>query len=308
MSSPQEIFRSGFVALSGLANAGKSTLLNAILGQTISIVSPKPQTTRNRILGIHNLPGVQIILVDTPGLTAERDELGRRMVKGALAAIGDADVVVRVVDATKYRVDEPSLRGDSGRSARPKFPTPTGAPVIVALNKVDVVRPKGKLLPMIAALSQEEGVEVVIPISALRKDGIDELLSEVQSRLPEGPLLYPEEMITDRPERFLAAEFVRAAVLRHTRNEVPHATAVSVTEWRESKTGCHIEAVIFVERESQKAILIGKGGAMIKTIGEAAREEIGHALECEAHLSLRVDVASRWRGDPKTLRQLGYDE
>ena len=290
--------KTGFVALSGRPNAGKSTLLNAVLGQVVSIVSPKPQTTRNRIVGIHNLEGVQIVFVDTPGMMSkERDELGRRMLRGAREAVGDADVVVRVIDAA--RLQKSAEAGDF---------KPTGKPTIVALNKVDKVRPKDRLLPMIERFSAFEGVEAVVPVSALKKQGLESLVDEIAARLPEGPPLYPLEMITDRPERFLAAELVRGAVLRHTREEVPHAAAVAVTSWTESPKGCHIEAAIYIEKASQKGIVIGRGGSMIKQIGEAARMEIAELLDCPVHLKLRVDVASQWRADPEALRQLGYDE
>lgn len=290
--------RTGFVALSGKPNAGKSTLLNAILGQQISIVSPKPQTTRNRIIGVHNLEGAQVILVDTPGLSDGRDELGRRMLRGAQEAMGDADVVVRVVDASRLRLDHD---GDLDLE-------PARRPTVVALNKVDLVRPKDRLLPQIERLAGVEGIEAVVPISALRRDRVEAVLSEVTARLPQGPPLYPPEMITDRPERFLASELVREAVLKLTRQEVPHATAVAVTGWREVKGECHIEAAIYVERSSQKAIMIGKGGEMIKRIGTSARQQIIDLLDCMVHLKLRVDVSSQWRADPAALAMLGYDE
>jgi GTP-binding protein Era len=275
-------------------------LINAILGQTVSVVSPKPQTTRNRIVGIHNLPGVQLILVDTPGLSPGRHELGRRMLRGAREAVSDADVVVRVIDATKWSPSSGN-RDDAALLSR-------GKRTVVALNKVDLVRPKERLLPLMAALAELENVEAVVPISALRGAGVDDLVNELAQRMPEGEPFYPPEMVTDRPERFLAAEVIRATVLRQTREEVPHAAAVEVQSWRDSDKGCHIEAVIYVEKSSQKAIVVGRGGEMIKKIGTAARLEIGRVLDCQAHVMLRVEVAEGWRGDPKALRQLGYDE
>lgn len=292
-----EIHRTGFVALSGLPNAGKSTLLNAILGQTVSIVSPKPQTTRNRIIGIHNLEGAQIVLVDTPGLRFGSNELGRRMFQEARAAVSEADVVLRVIDAAR-----------AGPDVAEGFDlSPSSAPTVVALNKVDLVRPKDRLLPMMQRLAEVAGVEAIVPISALRNDGVDRLLGEVVARLPEGPPLYPPEMVTDRPERFMAAELVRAEILKHTRQEVPHASAVAVTAWHEVEGTASIEAVIYVEKDSQRGILIGRGGSMIKRIGTAARQAIGELLGGPVHLKLRVTVASEWRADPAALRELGYE-
>ena len=292
-------FRCGIVALSGLPNAGKSTLLNAILGQEIALVSPRPQTTRNRIVGVHELPGAQLVLVDTPGIHREHLELGRRMQKGAREAVHDADVVVRVVDAARL---------DPGHAGTREDLTPTGKPTVVALNKVDLVRPKELLLPLIERCSRVEGVEAVVPVSARTGDGIEPLLREVAVRLPLGPRLYPPEMITDRPERFLAAETIRGAVLALTRQEVPHATAVDITAWRDAPDGCHVEARILVEKASQRGIVVGRGGTMIKEIGQRARQDLGRLLDCEVHLRLRVDVSEGWRGDPRALHDLGYDE
>jgi GTP-binding protein Era len=299
-SKISDVHRTGFVALSGLPNAGKSTLLNAILGQTISIVSPKPQTTRNRIIGIHNEPTAQLVLVDTPGLSQGRTALGRRMFQQARAAVSEADVVIRVVDAAR--------RGERVDVAEGFDLSPSAAPTVVALNKIDLVRPKDALLPLIQRLSEISGVEAVVPISAWKKNGIDRLIGEVVARLPEGPPLYPPEMVTDRPEQFMAAELVRAEILKHTRQEVPYAAAVAVTAWHEISGEALIEAVIYVEKSSQKGILIGRGGSMIKRIGTAARGEIVRLLECPAHLKLRVSVASEWRTDPAALRELGYEE
>ena len=291
--------RSGFAALSGLPNAGKSTLLNAILGQEIALVTPKPQTTRNRIVGILNRPGAQIVIVDTPGITEGQSELGRRMLRSARQAVGEADIVVRVLDASRL---------DPRRLKDRRDLEPTGKPTLVALNKVDVVRPKERLLPLIELCSKLDTVEAVVPISALRGDGIDRLLDEIGRLLPEGPELYPPDMVTDRPERFLAAEMIRGVVLRQTRQEVPHATAVEIMGWRESPKGCHIEANIIVERRSQRAIVVGSGGTMIKSIGQRARQDISRLLDCEVHLALRVEISERWRGNPRTLKELGYDE
>jgi GTP-binding protein Era len=291
--------RSGFVALAGRPNAGKSTLLNALVGQKLSIVSPKPQTTRTRLLGIVNTADAQVILVDTPGLGPPRHELGRRMARGAAMAMADADVVVWLSDAAA-RFDDL----DEGATALGR----AGRPAIVALCKVDLVQPKQALLPRIARWAAVGLVEAVVPISALRKDGLDLLLAEVVSRLPEGPRLYPEEMLTDRPERFLAGELVREQVLRRTREEVPYGVAVEVTSWREAEGACHVTATIHVDKESHKGVLIGKGGSMIKTIGAEARAEIARLLGRETHLGLRVVVSRGWRSDPAALDELGYDE
>ncbi len=297
--SEESEHRSGFAALSGLPNAGKSTLLNAILGQEIALVTPKPQTTRNRIVGVHNSSDAQIVLVDTPGINKGQHELGRRMLRSAHQAVSEADVVVRVIDAARAKPEGLENRRDL---------QPTGKPTVVALNKVDLVRPKDRLLPLIEQCSKLADVQAVVPISALRNDGIDRLLEEIARHIPEGPVLYPPEMITDRPERFLAAEMIRGVVLVQTRQEVPHATAVEILGWRESEKGCHIEANVVVERRSQRAIVVGRGGTMIKKIGQRARQDIARLLDCEVHLALHVEVSEHWRADPRTLRELGYDE
>lgn len=294
-----QILRCGFVALSGLPNAGKSTLLNAILGQEIALVTPKPQTTRNRIVGVHNMAGAQLVLVDTPGIDRGHHELGRRMLRGAREAVSDADVVVRVIDAGRLVPERLAAREDLA---------PAGKPTVVALNKVDLVHPKQRLLPLIEGCSKVEGVEVVVPVCARSGDGVEPLLREIADRLPVGPQLYPPEMITDRPEQFLAAETIRGAVLALTRQEVPHATAVMITGWRESDGACHLQAKVFVEKPSQRAIIVGRGGEMIKEIGQRARRDLARLLGSEVHLGLRVEVSEQWRGDPQALRELGYDE
>lgn len=295
----EKIQKTGFVTISGRPNAGKSTLLNALLEQKISIVSSKPQTTRNRIVGILNSDGHQIIFIDTPGITQGKDELGRRMKKGAEQAVADADIVLRVVDSAKVRLPKDGSRLEFSDADRP---------TLLILNKVDLIKPKRLLLPMIQTFAEIPGIEAVIPISALRSDGVDNILDEIKARLPQGPPLYPPDMITDRPERFFASELVRESVLRLTRQEVPHATAVAITSWKEVGGTFHIDASIYVERKNQKAILIGRGGEMIKTIGTAARKEISEMLDETVHLNLRVEVSTQWRHDPASLRELGYDE
>ncbi len=287
------------MAFAGRANAGKSTLLNALLGQKLAIVSPKPQTTRNRILGIHNAEGLQAIFVDTPGLGRPREELGRRMERGARQAAAEADVVVWLSDAA---------RGERDLADARTLLEEAGRPALVALNKVDLVRPKDRLLPLIARWAELPGVAAVVPLSALRGDGVDRLLAEVEALLPEGPPLFPEDMLTDRPERFFAAELVREQILRLTEQEVPHSVAVQVASWREVEGEAHVEAVIHVEKESQKGILVGRGGSMVKAIGQAARAEMARVLGQTVHLALRVAVSPGWRGDPRALAELGYDE
>lgn len=295
----QKAHRSGFVAIAGRANAGKSTLLNAILGQKLSIVSPKPQTTRNRILGIRTERDLQAIFVDTPGLGRAREELGRRMERGARQAVAEADVVVWLSDAA---------RGDRDLADARALIEEAGRPALVALNKVDLVRPKDRLLPLIERWAALPGVSAVVPVSALKGGGVDQLLAEVEALLPEGPALFPEDMLTDRPERFVAGELVREQVLGLTEQEVPHAVAVQVTSWREVEGEAHVEATILVEKQSQKGILIGKGGSMIKSIGQAARAEMARVLGEAVHLRLRVAVSEGWRADPRALDELGYDE
>ncbi len=291
-------FRSGFVSLIGRPNAGKSTLLNAILGEKIAIISDKPQTTRNRILGIKNLPEGQIIFLDTPGIHHSRSRLNQSMVKTALATYNEVDVIAFLIEANDPENDENDLIL--------KTLEKTEKPIFLLINKIDLVE-KEKILPIIDRHSKLRPYAQIIPVSALQGDGLGLLLDELLKVLPEGPQLFPEDMITDLPERFLAGEMIREKVFRLTRQEIPYSSAVVVDEFKEKedKNLVVIRATIQVERESQKGIIIGEKGRMLKEIGSLARQEIESLLGTKVFLELWVKVEKDWREDPRALRRLG---
>ena len=292
-----QIFRSGFVAIVGRPNAGKSTLLNRLVGQKIAIVTSKPQTTRNRIQGIMNRPGGQIVFIDTPGLHPGDSALGRQMMQEVKAALEGIDVLLLITDASRALPGADELLLDKARAFR--------GPVILALNKVDRM-PKPKLLPMIEAYAKSFEFAAIVPISALNGLGCEELLEEVIARLPEGAPYFAEDQVTDQPERFLAAEVVREKAIQLTYHEVPHALAVVVDKWEETPKILRIHATLQVERDSQKKILIGRGGAMLKKIGTQARKELEKLLDAKIYLELFVKVTPDWRDDPRSVRQLDW--
>jgi len=290
-------FRSGYVSLIGRPNVGKSTLLNAILGQKIAIVSPRPQTTRNRIMGVKNLPGAQIVFIDTPGLHRPRSLLGEAMVAAAREVLKEIDLVVFVAEAGPF-IEKDRVVADS----LPK----DGGPVVLALNKIDQVR-RGELLPLIDSYGSLYPFSEIIPVSALKADGIDLLLGRIVSYLPEGPRYYPEDLMTDQYERFMAAEIVREKIMERTSEEIPYAVAVEVLQWKEREDGVvSISAQIYVEREGQKGIIIGEKGRMLKTVGTLARIEIENLLGTRVFLQLWVKVKKGWRDDKRFLHDLGY--
>ncbi len=285
--------RSGTVALAGRANAGKSTLLNALVGVPLAAVSDKPQTTRTRVLGVVNGPGVQATVVDTPGLHRPRSEFNRRMVATAEKSLDEVDCVCWVVDATRP-VDEELIARFTGRK------------VVVALNKVDLVNDKTLLLPMIAAYSV---VGTVVPVSATRRDGLEVLVSAWAEHLPEGEAIYPDDQATPLPEKAIVAELVREQLVRNTGQELPYATAVEVERFDESRRDeglVIIHARIVVEKPSQKAIVIGAGGRSIKRIGTQARKRIEKLLGAQVHLQLFVAVEEGWTENPRLLADFGY--
>jgi GTPase len=300
VENPQETFHSGFVAIVGRPNVGKSTLLNRILGEKIAITSPKAQTTRNRILGIHHIPGAQILFLDTPGIHPPRGRLNKYMVDQALSACSDVDAVLFLVDATA-----PPSEGDEFVL---KVLTQGRSPVILVLNKIDKVA-KPALLPLIDSWARKHSFRQIIPISALGGEGVETLVGAVRELLPEGPSYYPEDMITDQPERFIVAEMVREQVLRQTREEIPYGVAVTVENFEEKqeKNLIVIHAVIHVERETHKRIVVGKGGAMIRGIGQRARSDIEKLLGCRVFLELFVRVDRNWTESQRLLREFGYD-
>ncbi len=293
------VFRSGFVAIAGAPNAGKSTLLNRILGEKISITSKKPQTTRNRILGVAHQPESQMVFIDTPGVHAARGELNTRIVDVALTALGDVDLVLLIADLATPAPSAEKLLLKALKDLK--------CPVILALNKTDLVT-KNDILPAIEAWSDRHPFREIVPISAQGGDGVAQLLSVMETYLPEGPPFFPEDSLTDLPSRFLAAEMIREKVFRLTGQEIPYAVAVTIDTFKENPTKnlTRVEATIHVERDSQKGIIIGKKGAKLKQIGAAARKEIEQMLATRVYLKLFVRVQKNWSQDTKALRRFGY--
>lgn len=288
--------KSGLVALIGPPNVGKSTLLNALLGQKISIVSPKPQTTRNRILGIVNGDEYQIIMIDTPGIHSARSPLNQEMVKIAVTSLAEVDVIIFMIDIS---FPLPARISDATSHL-----TSAGKPVILLLNKADLARPE-KLLPILDTYKDIFPFHAMIPISALNRDGTDILLSELLRLLPEGPRLYPQDIPTDSTERFIAAEIIREKIFLLTSQEIPYSCAVVVDSFKEEERLITIHATIFVERKSQKGIIIGKQGSMLKQIGQAARLELKELLGIGIVLKLWVKVKKDWTSDALFLQELG---
>jgi len=290
-----ETFKCGYVALIGKPNVGKSTLLNALLGQKISIVTRKPQTTRNRVLGILTAENLQVILLDTPGVIDPRYGLQRSMMKNVERALGDADLVLFLADASAEKLDRRSL----------KFLK--GIPTLLVLNKMDLVQ-QDSMLPLVENYLSEFEFEEVIPVSALKKKNLDVLLEAVTERLPYGPPLYPEAMLSEHPERFFVAEMIREKVFLTLRQEVPYSTQVDVIRFEEKPDAKdHIYADIIVERQSQKGIVIGKNGSALKKIGSAARIDIEEFLGRPVFLKLHVKVRSDWRNKDALLRSFGFE-
>ena len=291
--------RAGFVSVVGRPNVGKSTLVNQLVGQKVAIVSDKPQTTRNRILAVVNKPEGQIVLFDTPGIHKPMHRMNRRMVDTAEKSLGQVDLAVWVIDITE-------AYGPGDRYVREVLKK-SGRPVILAINKIDRV-PKPKILSVIDQYRTLLDFVEVVPISARDGDNVDVLSSLLLQHLPEGPRLYPEDFLTDLPERFFVAEMVREQILRQTREEIPYTTGVVIESFKEEEGLVRIEATIFAERESQKGILIGKGGAMLKEVGTAARRQIEDFLGTKIFLGLFVKVRERWREDAAILDEMGLGD
>jgi GTP-binding protein Era len=290
-------FRSGFVSIIGRPNAGKSTLLNAFLGEKVAIVSDKPQTTRNTIRGVKNLKDGQIIFVDTPGIHKATGLLNEFMVREALSMLRDVDAVLYMAEAVRPPTEEDLFIIKGFEKVK--------APVVLALNKVDMVD-KPKLLPLMEDYAKRFPFKEIIPISALNHDGLDRLLEVVSNFLPQGPMYFPSDEITDQPVRLIAAEMVREKVFCFTSKEVPYSVAVVVESFKEKKNLVSISAVINVEKDSQKGIIIGKGGSMLKRIGSGARVDIERLLGSKVYLELFVRVKKDWTKKPKTLKEFGY--
>ncbi len=290
----------GFVALVGRPNVGKSTLLNALLGRKVSIVTRKPQTTRHRILGIHHRDDAQIIYVDTPGLhEGGRTAMNRYMNDAAGSALADVDVVVMLTEAFRWTpADDRVLERLEG----------VRAPVIAAMNKVDRVADKGRLLPAIAEMDQRRDFAAVIPLSAEKQDNLDALETAIIEHLPTGPALFPPEQTSDRGEQFMAAELVREQLMRHLGDELPYASTVEIEAWEQEGQLRRIAAIIWVERPGQRRIVIGEGGERTKQIGAAARREMERLFGGRVYLKLWVKVREGWSDDARMLQALGYRE
>ncbi|AAR35602.1 GTP-binding protein Era [Geobacter sulfurreducens PCA] len=292
-------FRSGFVSIIGRPNVGKSTLLNRILGEKIVITSDKPQTTRNRIQGIHNLPGAQIVFIDTPGIHHARSRLNKFMVEEALSSIREVDLVMLLVEANR-------APGDQEREIAGLLPS-VNVPVFLVVNKIDLIDPD-ILAERLTAYAELFPFREVVPVSAETGENVERLVEVVRDTLPEGPVYFPDDILTDLPERFIVAEIVREKVFRLTRDEIPYSTAVEVDSFREREDGglVSISATITVERDSQKGIIIGRKGAMLKQIGSEARLEIERLLDTKVFLELFVRVRRDWSENPNILKELGY--
>jgi len=292
-------YKSGFVAIAGAPNVGKSTLLNQILGQKLAITSKKPQTTRNRILGILHRPAAQLIFIDTPGIHKATKPLNVRIVDAALSALGDVDIVLIVVDVASTDASAEEFLVKKLKSVK--------QPAVLVLNKIDLIK-KPVLLELIDQWSKAHPFEAIMPVSAILGDQIEKLVAAMASLLPKGPPLFPADTITDMTENFIVAEMIREKVFRLTGQEIPYSTAVSIDSLSESKKGAlvTIHATIHVERASQKGMVIGKNGSRLKMIGTEARKEIERMMGAKVFLKLFVRVQKNWSKDTKSLRRFGY--
>jgi GTP-binding protein Era len=292
-------FHSGFVAIAGRPNVGKSTLLNQLIGQKVSIVTPRPQTTRHRLIGLVQLPEAQIAFVDTPGLHhGPRRALNRAMNRTAAAALGDADVILLVVEALKW-TDEDQMALE--RAAR------TERPVVAVVNKVDRIRPRERLLPYLATLGGRHAFREIVPVSALKRSNLDDLLHVVIDLLPVGEALFPADQLTDRSDAFRIAETIREKLTLELHEEVPYGIAVELDRVEQQDDRTVVSATIWVDREGQKPIVIGADGARLKRVGRAARMELNRILGARFHIELWVKVRTDWADDARALRQLGVE-
>jgi GTPase len=298
-------FRSGFVCILGRPNAGKSTLLNALVGEKLAIISPKPQTTRNRIQGIVNIPkrkgrdGAQIVLIDTPGVHKPDSSLGRKMMVEVREAMEGCDLILLIMDATRKLDPRDEFAVEMVKNSETQ--------AYLVLNKIDLLKgEKSKLLPLIDEYKNLHAFQEIIPISALKRDGLDLLLKKLTAALPKGKAFFPEDQVTDQPARFMAAEIIRERVLFETEQELPYATTVIVDSFEEGDKLTRISATIYCEREGQKGILIGKKGAMLKKLGTSARMQIERMLGTKVFLELYVKVEPNWRGSRAFVDELDW--
>lgn len=294
-------FKSGFVSIIGRPNVGKSTFMNKVLGQKIAIMSDKPQTTRNKIQGVYTKDNTQIIFIDTPGIHKPKHQLGEHMMKVARNTLRETEAILFVINAA-----EEIGRGDEFIIDMLKN---TKTPIILVLNKIDLIHPD-ELIKQIEVYKDKLEFSDVVPISALQGNNIDRLLKVIESHLPNGPMYYPEDRVTDHPEHFIVSELIREKALHHLSQELPHAIGVEVMKMKGDDDGgkVKVEAVIYVERDSQKGMVIGKGGKMLKEIGREARLDIENLLGSKVYLELWVKVQKDWRNKPSFIRSLGYKD
>jgi GTPase len=298
LGSREKCFRSGFVSIIGRPNAGKSTLLNMLVGQKVAIVADKPQTTRVSIQGVLTLPDAQIVFLDTPGIHRADTPLNKRMMEAVRAALEQRDLLLFVADATlPFGEEDRRALALAGK---------TNTPAMLLLNKIDLLKDKSRLLALIEQYKSAHEFAEYVPISAAKGDGLEELKKLIVGRLPEGPPYFPPDHITDQPERFLAAELIREKVLLATRQEVPHSVAVMVDRWEETPRITRVYATIRVERPGQKAIVVGSQGAILKRIGTLARQEMERLLGMRIYLDLHVRVEPGWRSRPAFLNALDW--
>jgi len=289
---------SGFVSILGRPNAGKSTLLNALIGTKVAIVADKPQTTRTGIQGVLTVPEGQIVFLDTPGIHKAHSRLNRRMMDSVREALHERDLLIYVADAKAPFAETDRQALDLVRKS--------ATPVFLVLNKIDLLKEKGLLLPLLEKYREAYDFAEFFMISALKKDGLDKLRSAILARMPEGPAYFPSDHITDQPERFLAAELIREKIILETREEVPHSVAVIVDHWDEKPAITHIVATVYVEKEGQKGILIGAGGSMLKEVGTRARQEMERMFGKKIFLELQVKASANWRENKAFLNSLDW--
>lgn len=300
MNKQENTFRSGYVAIVGRPNVGKSTLMNHILGQKISITSHKPQTTRHRILGIKTEADYQAIYVDTPGLHLNaKKAMNRYMNRAATTSLEDVDLILFVVDAARWSDEDDNVLKRLGNQS---------TPVVLVVNKVDKIKDKEQLLPLLQSLSEKMAFAAVLPLSALKGTNVQELEKEVLKALPESEAIYPEEYVTDRSERFLAAEIVREKLMRNMGKELPYATTVEIEQFKEEDGLLRIHGLIWVERASQKKIVIGRGGERLKEIGKQARIDMERLFDAKVFLQLWVKIKEGWSDNERILGSLGYKD
>ena len=295
-----ESFKSGYASIIGRPNVGKSTLLNCLLMQKVAVISNRPQTTRNKITGVLHLPNAQIILVDTPGIHQSERTLNEMMVRTSISTFSDVDLILVMLSADAGFCAEDEFVLNSLRGVKTKK--------ILVINKVDLVE-KSSLLSLMDEMNRKSLFEEIIPISALKEDGVDALKDLVLNYLPEGPEYFPKDMVTDCPETFLFGEIIREKILKLTRFEVPHAVAVMVDDMQEQDNGVvRIDATIYTEKDSQKKILIGQGGSILKSIGRLARQELEKRLDAKIFLKLFVKVKANWRDQRRSIQEFGYTQ